>query len=409
MKKVLLSVALITGAFSLSFAQQRTVRDAKRAASGSNPDFAKAEQLIGEALQNPETSEDAATWDVAGFIQKSYIEEEQKKQYLKKPYDTVAVYNSVSKLLDYYAKCDEIAELPDSKGRVRNRYRKANSATVMMFRPELINGGVHYFNNNENKEALNFFMKYLESATHPMLADQNLTETDENFPTIAYYATLAGMRLEDYEAITKVAPYAVNDSEEGMQALELLSHAYKMLEDDEKFLETLQTGMEKFPDHLFFFGNVIDFYVNKEDLDAAFAIADKKVGENPDNSYYVYVKGFILHHKKEYNDAADCFIRAIELDPENAEAYSNLGLAYSIQAQEILDAVPVDLDIQDPDFIKANEQAVELYKKALPNYEKARELKPDEKNLWLQGLYLIYYKLGMEELEEVEAILQGEQ
>ena len=408
MKKVLLSVALITGAFSLSFAQQRNVKEAKRLASGSNPDFARAEQVINEALADPETKEDPAAWDVAGYIKKTFIEEEQKKQYLKKPYDTVAVYNSVGQLFDFYAKCDELAETPDSRGRVRNRYRKANSATLLMLRPELINGGVHYFNNNKNREALNFFVKYLESASYPMLVQENLAQTDENFPMIAYYATLAAMRLDDYEMITQVAPHAVDTTQEGMQALELLSHAYKMQENDEKFLETLKSGMKQFPEHLFFFGNIIDYYVNSDKLDDALAIAEEKVSDEPTNSYYVYVKGFILHHKKDYVNAAESFIKAIELDPANAEAYSNLGLAYTIQAQNILDAVPVELDIHDPDFIKANEEATVLYKKALPHYEKARELKPDEKNLWVQGLYLIYYKLGMEELEEVEALLQEE-
>ena len=54
MKKVLLSVALLAGAFTFSFAQQKSVKEAKRIANGVNPDFAQAEQLINEALVNDE-------------------------------------------------------------------------------------------------------------------------------------------------------------------------------------------------------------------------------------------------------------------------------------------------------------------------------------------------------------------
>ena len=38
--------------------------------------------------------------------------------------------------------------------------------------------------------------------------------------------------------------------------------------------------------------------------------------------------------------------------------------------------------------------------------EKARELKPDQKDLWLQGLYRVYYNLNMgPEFEEIEKMM----
>ena len=44
--------------------------------------------------------------------------------------------------------------------------------------------------------------------------------------------------------------------------------------------------------------------------------------------------------------------------------------------------------------------------KAKPYYEKARELKPDQKDLWLNGLYRVYYNLQMgPEFEEIEKLM----
>lgn len=406
MKKLLLSVALLAGSFGL-FAQEKVVKEAKREANGVNPDFAKAEQLINTAIENPESKDDPKTWDVAGLIQQRFVEEEQKKQYLGQAYDTAGVYNAISKLFDYYTKCDELAQIPNRKGKIKNKFRKSNSKTLLAFRPELINGGVFYFNGSDkDKEALAFFQKYLETPNLPMFEGEDLISEDTNYKTIAYYATLAAMRLEDYETITKVAPLAVTDTQEGMQSLELLSHAYRALENDEDLVKTLKEGIEKFPEHLYFFGNLIDYYVSNERLDDALALANTMVEKDPDNTYYVYVKGFIYHHMKNYKAAAENFKKAIELDPNNAEAYSNLGLAYSIQAQEILDAVPTDLDINSQQYKEAGAKAEVLYKKALPFYEKARELKPDDKSLWAQGLYLIYYKLNMaDKFEEIEAYI----
>ena len=46
-------------------------------------------------------------------------------------------------------------------------------------------------------------------------------------------------------------------------------------------------------------------------------------------------------------------------------------------------------------------------KKARPNYEKARELKPEQKDLWLNGLYRVYYNLQMgPEFDEIEKLMQ---
>ena len=76
-------------AVSFAFAQEKNVKEAKSIAGEVKPDFAKAEQLINEALTNPETKDNAATWDVAGYIQKRINEKEMENAYLRKPYDTL--------------------------------------------------------------------------------------------------------------------------------------------------------------------------------------------------------------------------------------------------------------------------------------------------------------------------------
>ena len=46
-------------------------------------------------------------------------------------------------------------------------------------------------------------------------------------------------------------------------------------------------------------------------------------------------------------------------------------------------------------------------KEAKPFYEKARALKPDQQDLWLQGLYRVYYNLNMgPEFEEIDKLMK---
>ena len=114
MKKLVFSMALLLVA-SVSFAQKDNVREAKSLAESSTPDFAKAQQLIDEALVNPETKDDANTWNVAGLIQKRINEEESKQIDLRQPFDTVAYYNSVYIMFNYLFTCDELAEVTNDK------------------------------------------------------------------------------------------------------------------------------------------------------------------------------------------------------------------------------------------------------------------------------------------------------
>ena len=91
------------------------MKEAKSIANDVKPDFAQAEKLINEALNNAETKDNAETWDVAGFIQKRINEKEMENAYLRKPYDTLKVYNSALNMCKYYFKCDELAQIPNER------------------------------------------------------------------------------------------------------------------------------------------------------------------------------------------------------------------------------------------------------------------------------------------------------
>ena len=424
MKKLLFVAALLIGATSVSFAQEKAVKEAKKIANGTTPDCAKAEELINQALVNPETKDVAETWNVAGFIQRRRSEEEMKNAYLRKPYDTLQVYNSALNMCRYFFKCDELAQIPNEKGKIKNKYRKSNSATMLNERGNLINGGIQYYNTylgSEKKEdgqkALDFFGTYVDMAAHPMFEKENLLQTDTILPTIAYYASMVAARLEDYPSVLKYAPYARDDKEVGKFAMELESTALKAEGDTTKWIASLQEGIRKYPDHQFFFGNLIDYYSNNNKYDEALKFADDMLAKDPNNTFYLYVKGYLYHNmytvlrEKDPGQAAASLEKAIEfyqktteIDPNYAEAYSNLGLVYCLQAQDFSEKATAD--VNDPKYQQDQATLKTFYEKARPCYEKARQLQPEKKELWLNGLYRVYYNLQMgPEFEEIESLM----
>ena len=403
MKRVLFSMVLLM-AVSFAFAQEKNVKEAKSIAGEVKPDFAKAEQLINEALTNPETKDNAATWDVAGYIQKRINEKEMENAYLRKPYDTLKVYNSVLNMYNYYVKCDELAQIPNEKGKIKNKYRSANSKTILAERPNLINGGIQYFNLNKNEDALKYFAAYVDAATLPMMEKENLLEKDTILPQVAYYATLAADRVGDKDAVMKYAQYALKDKENGQFAMQLLTDAYKAKGDTAKWVEKLQEGIVKFPENQYFFANLVDYYSSSNQNDKAMQFADDMLAKDPNNTFYLYVKAYLYHNMKDYEKAIEFYKKTLDIDPAYAEACSNLGLVYLLQAQEYADKAPAD--INDPNYATAQAEIKKFYEAAKPYYEKARELKPDQKDLWLQGLYRVYYNLNMgPEFEEIEKMM----
>ena len=355
------------------------------------------------------------TWNVAGFVQERRMEKEMENAYLQQPYDTVQLYKSTLDMCKYYLKCDELAQVPNEKGKVKNKYRKANSATMLGERNNLLNGGIEFYNrylSDNNKEtgkrALDCFAMYIDMASHPMFEKANLVQTDTLLPQVAYYAGMTALKLEDYPSILKYAPMAQDNKEVGMYAMELVSTALKAEGDTVKWLASLQEGMRKYPQHAFFFGHMVDYYSNNNKFDEAIRFADEMLAKDPSNPFNLYVEGYLYHNKysvlagKEdskaeaeaaMNKAMEYYQKAIAVDPKYVEAYSNLGQLYCLQAQDYSSTATTD--INDPAYQESQEKLKGFYLEAKKYYERARELSPEQKNLWMQGLSQVYYVLGM--------------
>ena len=134
------------------------------------------------------------------------------------------------------------------------------------------------------------------------------------------------------------------------------------------------------------------------------SFADGMIANDPNNAFFIYVKGYLFHNMKKYDDAITYYSQAIEKDPKLAEAYSNLGLIYCIQAQDFSEKATAD--INDPKYNEDQQTLRNFYEKAKPCYEKCREVAPDRKELWISGLQRVYDLLNMEkELNEIESVM----
>jgi tetratricopeptide (TPR) repeat protein len=309
--------------------------------------------------------------------------------------DANQFYGLVDQLFDKVYECDKVAEQPDAKGKVKNKFRKANAELLNQNRPQLINGGVEAFNNNENAKALKYFGKYIDAAKHPMMEKFNYAATDTMIPLISYYACIAAAREENHDAVPKYADEAVKDKENGASALELKCASLKATNKNDEFLAALKEGLEKFPNDNYFVGNMIDYYTNNNQYAEALTYIDSQITKNPNNDYFYFVKGYLYQTQKNYEEADKAYAKSVSMNPNSAQAQSYAGLNLCQQAIALG---------EDPNVSEATLE--DLYRRALPYYEKARELAPDDKTLWLNGLYTCYYRLKMtEKAAEIEKLM----
>ena len=197
MKKVLLLVAAAVMSVSITFAQtddKEAAKAAKAAAKALKAEIKEANKvlkaaqgqlnavdgnigqantLIEQAMANPHTASNPDTWYTAGKIQEKFYNQENEKMYLQQAYDKEKFFNSLSKMFDYFIKCDELEQIPDEKGKVVVKYRQETSDLLSRVRINLVSGGVTYFNENNNEKAYELFSKYIDVADVDMFKPFN--------------------------------------------------------------------------------------------------------------------------------------------------------------------------------------------------------------------------------------------
>lgn len=432
MKKVLLLMAAAVMSVSITFAQaddkaakkaakeaakalkaeikaaNKILREAQGQLNAVDGNIDQANALIESAMANKHTASNPDTWYTAGKIQEKIYNTENEKMYLQQAYDQAKFFGSLSKMFDYFLTCDSLEQIPDAKGKVVAKYRPEMTDLLSRIRINLVSGGVTYFNENNNEKAFELFSKYIDVADAPMFAALNYAETDSLMHEIAYYATLAGLKMEDYHKALKYVDLAMKKEDVAQKAIEYKAMSYINLGDTANWINALKLGVEKYPAVEYFYSNLISYYNTNGDTKDLVAFADEMLAKNP-LPIFRFVKGYVYQNQKEYDKAVEEYKICIEQDPGYTGAYRNLGICYCQMAQDLSDAAST-LDIKSKAYKAKKEEINAYYKLALPIYEHLRKIDdgsdPDVKNAWTNGLYTCYYMLNMgKEFEEIEKLM----
>ena len=413
-KSIFLAALVLIGAGC--FAQKANVSKARNLCDAETPDYAGARVAINEALENDETKDQANTWYVAGFIGYKEFDAANLNRQMGRNIDTQAWGKSVYESVGYWDKAYELSLIPtyDKKGKAKYDTRTAKLILPKMLeyfnnQPLIIAGFSAYENSNPSL-AYDMFMAHCNLPDAPIFQDYPEEAAklvvDSSFYTCLYYAGRFAYEAERYE--DAIATLDMMNSEranknalrkEIIYANEYIYQIYIELGDTVKAVESIKKSINLFPEEPWFMQNLINLYINSGQEDKAVEYLDLAINREPNVGQYYNSKGSILARIGRFEESFAAFAKAVELEPENALFYETLGYAYLDLGNKLNDDAAY-LDAKA--YAKAKVEIDAAYNNALPYFEKAYELEPDNYD-FKRALRSLYYRLGQNDKYEALA------
>jgi tetratricopeptide (TPR) repeat protein len=385
----------------LTFGQKKALNIAKNEIKSQKPNIEDARNSINNALVDPETKDNAETWYVAGMVENKAFDTERAKEILGQTPNEDVMYPALVKIYPYFAQSDSLDQLPDAKGKVKPKFRKDIKAIMIANRPYYINAGSYFYEKQDYRKAYENFRFYGDMPNLPLFEGDAkafiILPNDTNDIKIRYYAALSASAIPDdvaaTELYTEIKDLGWNENE----IYQRLATEYSQKEDTVRFAEVLKQGVDKFPKEPYYILNLINININQGKTDEAVDYLQKAIAVSPDDAQLHDVLGLVYESTKQIDKAIESIRKALEINPEFSEALSHMGRLYynsGIEARGTADNIS-DAKL----YTAARKQVDELFREAIPYFEKAYQLNPQDTDA-VFALRNIYYSLGNNEAYE---------
>ena len=410
MKRYLIILALFTFSLSVGSADKKEKKEqpvklrtlfktAKLALKNSNNHDA-AEQGLLAALprEDVDNKDRARIFYTAALLQQNLNGVHNRSAYLKQKYDTVAFFATTLRMYQHLMRCDSVDMIPNAKGVVKRKYQSDVASLMKKHRKNLLNGGIFQMKKKAYPVAFDYMDAYLKTNRNPK---------DTIIPRVSYWATICAYNAKNPVNTRRYIDAAIAwaDSAQKPVLQEYKARTYVWQNDEKNWLKELNTGVKRYPEHDYFFLNLLDWYNTHHQYEQGLALADSLLDVHHEKPLFWYAKSLLSLGKEDYQHCIQFSDSCIIRDKNYADAYYNKGLSFcnlALIAQQ--DACN---DLKDPKCIEDRRVIQSLYQSARPCMEKVRQLQPENSARWASPLYRIYLNLNMgKEFDEIDAVLK---
>ena len=359
--------------------------------------------LLG-ALSRPElkNSQKADIYYTAALLEESLNGVENKKAYLKQPYDTARFFNKLCDMYNQLRLCDSIDHLPDAKGKMHVRMQKKTQALRLKHRRNIFGGGKYFLSKRNYAAAYPFFDLYCTYRDPGKKKEQS----DSLYHQAVLWATLSSFLCENYSGTIKHIDNAIDNTNINNATIlqEYKVRSFAQLGNDSAWVSALIQGVQDYPQHDYFFVQLADWYHEHRDFTEERQLADMLIASTGGKAIHYYAKSKSFLAEEKYDECIACADSTITLQPDFVDAYYNKGIAYLNMA--VIAHEMSCKDVKDPQYAIDKQKTQELYLKARPCMEMVRKLQPENQERWASPLYRIYLHLNLgDEFNEIDRLL----
>ena len=410
MKRYLIILALFTFSLSVGSADKKDKKEqpvklrtlfktAKLALKNSNNhDAAEKGLLAALPREDVDNKDRARIYYTAALLQQNLNGVHNRNAYLKQQYDTVAFFATTLQMYQHLMRCDSVDMIPNAKGVVKRKYQSDVASLMKKHRKNLLNGGIFQMKKKAYPVAFDYMDAYLKTNRNPK---------DTIIPRVSYWATICAYNAKNPVNTRRYIDAAIAwaDSAQKPVLQEYKARTYVWQNDEKNWLKELNTGVKRYPEHDYFFLNLLDWYNTHHQYEQGLALADSLLDVHHEKPLFWYAKSLLSLGKEDYQHCIQFSDSCIIRDKNYADAYYNKGLSFcnlALIAQQ--DACN---DLKDPKCIEDRRVIQSLYQSARPCMEKVRQLQPENSARWASPLYRIYLNLNMgKEFDEIDAVLK---
>lgn len=399
-------------------------------------DFAGAEQVLTDELAKVNAKwEKAKLKDPAALIDNSKLAEIYNKlgdvygmqfnpELLKaaqgQPLDTVKFCTMLDSSVENYTKSFVCDNTPDAKGKVKAKFNTSNRRMLLGMLDYYYYSGVFKNQNQDIKGSRDEFRKFLNLRKNPAFTasqqDSIYKVKKELYDQAAFNVSLLYYQDKDWDNVLATVDDAMNNKENLHDIYIIKQQALLAKGDSVAWVNCLGEAVERVEKNTNFMEQLIYYYSQKNDAKSANALADKLIAANSQNKTAWYMKGCTqLNLEQDFPACRESFGKALEIDPDYAEA--NLNMAFSYMNEVMVNrqndkykyAFRSSYTSKEKDaYMKELEEIQGFYRQAMPYAEKVRTLLPEQPKRWAPALSMIYANLRMkEQADEVDAILSA--
>lgn len=404
MKKIsILGLCLVAGL--TASAQTSLVKEVERGMKSSIGDYPKLVEQLKPAMTNPETKDQAYTWFVAGKGGFDFFDNQQAMMQIGKDVNKKNIGQAIVDGYGYLITALPLDTVVNEKGKVKTKYSKDILKLISSHYADFNNAGVYLWEAQDYKGAYNAWELLFTIPQNPLLGENApAAYPDSTLCDIAYNQALAAWQFEDFNAALKAFDKSIKYGYNKKNVYDYAISVAYQLQDNAKmaYYASLAYPLYGAEDSRYI-GYMINDKIQNKQFDEAQAMLEKYIADDPDNGQLYYVLGVLYENKEDKATALQQYKKAVELDPNNAQAYLQLGrMTYVLAGQKDEEANT----LSTAEYNKAREEVIDpILREAASYLEKAYELDPENMHDALANLRSIYYNLNdAANLERVEKL-----